>query len=331
MTAADDIRYGGSESRLPAPPPGQTGWPWVRPDDEPRSAAAPWPRITVVTPCWNAARWLEVAVRSVLLQGYPNLEYVVVDNASTDGTAEILERYGPWLSACVSEPDRGQSDALAKGFARATGDLVAWINADDYYLPGALHRAAEAFRASPDRFVAGAVVHRDEASGRCWTVAQERLGFGNTVRFWTAASTLQQPGCFWPRKAFEESGGLDRSLHYAMDLDLVCRILRNGTQPLYVHEPLACYREHSGTKTARRRFEHVREVSRVSQRFWRQAGVSDSSLHDRFVAGVALAAAWSDGLAGRPVRAARSLSWALLAHPRGSAAFAAARLRKWIG
>jgi glycosyltransferase involved in cell wall biosynthesis len=295
------------------------------------AAATSWPRITVVTACANAARWLEMTIRSVLLQGYPNLEYLVLDNASQDGTAAILDRYAPWLSRCVREPDLGQSDALAKGFALATGDLVAWINADDYYLPGALHQAAMAYVTSPSRFVAGAVRHLDDASGRSWTVTQEGLRFADVVRFWTARSSFQQPGCFWPRRVFEEAGGLDPALNYAMDLDLLCRVLHRGVEPAYVSEPLACYREHEATKTRQRRLEHVREISLVSRRFWTEIDGVDRSAHDRFVAGVALAAAWSDGRRGRPLRAVRSLAWALLHYPRGSSSFVAARFRRRLG
>ena len=148
---------------LPAPPSGRTGWPWT---DGARPAPAPevraLPKITVVTPSYNQGRFVEATLRSVLLQGYPNLEYLVLDGGSTDGSREIIERYAPWLAGWASERDRGQSDAINRGFARATGDIVAWLNSDDRYPPGTLHAVARA--GAP-----GATRRRGSAAAARWT------------------------------------------------------------------------------------------------------------------------------------------------------------------
>lgn len=105
-------------AELPAPPVGRSGWPWT--EETPPSEPGAWPRLTVVTPSFNQAHFLEATIRSVILQGYPDLEYIVMDGGSTDGSVEILRRYDPWISSWTSEPDRGQTHAINKGLLRAT-------------------------------------------------------------------------------------------------------------------------------------------------------------------------------------------------------------------
>lgn len=126
-------------SELPPPPPGRTGWPWT--EEAPRlpatlSDGTLWPRLSIVTPSYNRQVFLEESLRSVLLQGYPDLEYLVIDGGSHDGTAEILERYDPWLTFWSSEPDRGWAHAVNKGLARCSGQIVTFFSSDDLYLPG---------------------------------------------------------------------------------------------------------------------------------------------------------------------------------------------------
>lgn len=150
----------GVDFDFPAPSAGHIGWPWAadapaRPRTDP--ADRHWPRISVVTPSYNQAGFLEATLRSVLLQGYPDLELIVIDGGSTDGSVDILRQYFPWLTYCCSEPDRGQSHAINKGFARATGEILAWLNSDDLYYPGAIWRAAEAMTESGSDIVIGAM------------------------------------------------------------------------------------------------------------------------------------------------------------------------------
>jgi cellulose synthase/poly-beta-1,6-N-acetylglucosamine synthase-like glycosyltransferase len=118
-------------TELPPPPTGKTGWPWTEGTpalDHTRPDGQPWPRVTIVTPSFNQAEYIEETIRSVLLQGYPNLEYIIIDGGSTDGSVDIIRRYEPWLAHWISEPDRGQSHALNKGFRRASGQIMALLS-----------------------------------------------------------------------------------------------------------------------------------------------------------------------------------------------------------
>jgi glycosyltransferase involved in cell wall biosynthesis len=108
------------------------------------------PRVTIVTPSFNQAGFLEETIRSVLSQEYPNLEYFIIDGGSTDGSVELIQRYANRLAGWVSEKDRGQADAINKGFSRATGEVIAWLNSDDIYCPGAIHAAVSALQAHPE-------------------------------------------------------------------------------------------------------------------------------------------------------------------------------------
>ena len=140
---------------LPPAPAGCKGWPWTEgpelvPDTGPDGRS--WPVISIVTPSFNQGRFLEETIRSVLLQGYPSLEYIVMDGGSTDDSVDIIRKYEPWLMFWASGPDQGQSDAINKGFERATGAIWGYINSDDLYEPDALRTAAEIF-------LSGAEVH----------------------------------------------------------------------------------------------------------------------------------------------------------------------------
>jgi glycosyltransferase involved in cell wall biosynthesis len=244
--------------QLPPPGAGRTGWPWTQaspglPFTSPGDDR--WPRVSVVTPSYNQARFLEETIRSVLLQGYPNLEYIIIDGGSKDGSVEIIRKYEGWLGHWVSESDRGQTHAINKGWARATGEVLAYINADDYYLPGTIGIAAEEFRARPDcGMVYGTAMIVDEA--------------GNELRSWGAqpfdlrtmlavGSIVPQPSVFFSSAALENVGYLNDEWQLIMDYDLSIRI--------GIHYPTVCiprtltrFRNHPQSKT-RLRFEELAE------------------------------------------------------------------------
>lgn len=239
-------------SELPHPLVDRIGWPWTansRQLPATMPSGAPWPRVSIVTPSYNQAAYLEEAIRSVLLQGYPNLEYIVMDGGSTDGSAEIIERYEPWLSYLRIGPDGGQADALARGFEQASGEILAWLNSDDRYRPGALVRAARFFAERPKVVFGNGDVCYMDADGhqleRIYAVRASYLLTANMGRHgWP------QQGCFWRRWAYEEVGGIDDQFRFCMDRDLFLRLARMGPTRRIPGPSLADFRIHDEAKSA---------------------------------------------------------------------------------
>lgn len=219
-------------SELPRPPAGLTGWPWTEGSPPPADTlpdGRPWPTISVVTPSYNQGRFLEETLRSVLLQGYPDLEYIVMDGGSTDDSAAIIEKYAPWLTTWTSEPDAGQGDALCRGFEQAAGTVFGWLNSDDVYRPGALRVLAE-LRAQHEDCVAwiGAVEETDE-KGHPSGIVMPRSRSREEMACWLVDKTgFHQPGCLFDAGAYREAGGIDARFHYFLDVDLWLRLAKLG-------------------------------------------------------------------------------------------------------
>lgn len=224
-----------------------------------------WPRITVVTPSFNQAPFVEETVRSVLLQGYPDLEYVVLDGGSTDGSADILERYEPLLDFYRSAPDRGQSDALNEGMSRATGEVVGWLNSDDVYLPGALGAVGRAFDGPGVDWVAAPcrILSPDGTTRVVSPRVEASLGE------WLFMTQLSQPASFWRLSLWRNVGGLDTGLHCSMDRDLFLRFLLAGARPSEVRQELAVFRLHEASKSSARKNRFRWEsASRIVPRYY---------------------------------------------------------------
>lgn len=216
---------------LPAPPADRTGWPWTGqgPPAAPRMPdGSQWPRITIVTPSYNQAQWLEGTIRSVLLQSYPNLEYMVVDGASTDGSVDVIRRYDAWLDDWRSEPDDGQPDAINKGLAAATGEILGWLNSDDLFLPGALHRVARLARERADAVAWVGGCYRIDTDGRITDTIMPRGLDRETLADWGKAGFFYQPSCFFAASAWREIGSLDERLEYGFDVDLWLKLADRG-------------------------------------------------------------------------------------------------------
>jgi len=179
--------------------------------------------VSIVTPCFNASRFIARAIDSVLMQDYPLIEYIVMDGGSTDGTVDILRQYGDRLQY-VSAPDNGPADAINRGFARSRGQIFAWLNADDTYLPGAVNAAVRSFLSNQT----AAVVYGEGV----WTDEEDRvLGRYPTVTPYHSAMlerecSICQPTAFIRREAYEAMSGLDTSLRFTFDYDLWIRLSR---------------------------------------------------------------------------------------------------------
>jgi glycosyltransferase involved in cell wall biosynthesis len=222
-----------------------------------------WPRITVVTPSYNQGRFLERAIVSVLSQNYPNLEYLVFDAGSTDNSLAILKKYSKRLTYWTSESDRGQSDAICKGWNRATGDVLAWLNTDDFYYPGALHEVGKLFGAKPNlKMVCGAVALVDEQERKLRVkrpvpVAPEVL--------LPRANIPAQAGTFIRREIFDSLGGPRLDLHYVMDWELCLRVAMKypASAIAFSNKVLAADRQWGGTKTLNAAGRDAVEMRRV--------------------------------------------------------------------
>jgi hypothetical protein len=254
-----------SVAALPSPAPGRRGWPW-----EPAALAAPLdanpPRITIVTPSFNQVRFVEATLRSVLLQGYPNLQYLVLDGGSTDGAADVIRRYEPHLDHYASKRDKGQSDALNQGFALADGEILGWINSDDRLLPGALWSVAAAWRARPDAAAWVGPVRSVDDRDRLLYVQRPRGLALPALADWGHAGHFAQPGCFFSAAKARATGPLDEALHYSFDVDFWMRLARQGEFVPCEGEPWAEETLHADAKTQAQRGKSLAELHLVQIR-----------------------------------------------------------------
>jgi glycosyltransferase involved in cell wall biosynthesis len=225
-------------------------------------------KLSIVTPSLNGRRFLERTARSILSQsGNFELEWLVIDGGSTDGTVEFLQGLGDPRVRCLSEGDRGQSHAINKGLALAAGDVVAWLNTDDVYAPGALAAVAEAFASNPAaRWLVGRyeVIDESDRPMRSGVVRyKERWLRRYSYRALLRENFISQPAVFWRREFGREVGPLDESLHWTMDYDLWLRMGRRAA-PVFLDRVLARFRLHPASKTGavdRRQFDEQYAVA----------------------------------------------------------------------
>jgi len=223
-------------NELPPPPPGKTGWPcgmftiqrgWPWTEETPQIADSmpdgkSYPKISIITPNYNYGRFLEETIRSVVLQGYPNLEYIIIDGNSTDNSVEIIKKYAKWFAYWVSEPDTGQTDAINKGFKMITGDIVAWINADDTYAKGALKIVSIFFNDNPHiSMIYGACNLVDINSNVLNKYPTVDFNIKKLISDW---NYIPQPATFFKKKVLNEVGLLDTSFNFSMDREFFIRI-----------------------------------------------------------------------------------------------------------
>lgn len=208
------------------------------------------PKISIITPSFNQGRFIEQTIHSVLGQNYPNLEYIVMDGGSTDNTLEILKKYKGKLS-WKSGKDKGQSDAINKGLKMATGDIVAWLNSDDYYLLGTLKKVADYFENNKNAMWVSGDYRVIDGEGRdihgfvIWY--KRMLRRFSSFPMLSFANYIIQPSTFWRKKLTDELGGVNEEYRYCMDYDLWLRFMRK--YPLHIlPSPLSAFRIHGASK-----------------------------------------------------------------------------------
>ena len=230
------------------------------------------PLVSIVTPSFNQGGFIAETIASVLGQDYPHVEYLVVDGGSTDGTLEILRGFGKRLS-WVSEPDRGQSDAINKGWRRTRGEIIAWLNADDLYRPGAITKAVAFFQQHPDI---------DLVYGDCDFINEEgdvlerhhkgQTSAADLVR--SPVSVILQPAAFLRRRVLETVGYLDETLQFIMDMEYWLRVASRH-KISHLPECLAAFRVHGESKSGRQSQRFEDERLRVYERFFKSPSVPD--------------------------------------------------------
>lgn len=222
-----------------------------------------YPKVSVITPSYNQAHYLEATLCSVLDQDYPNLEYIVVDGGSKDGSVAIIQKYQSRLAWWISEKDQGQTDAINKGFSHASGEILAWLNSDDTYFPGAISEAVACLQEHPQAgLVYGDAVLIDEAGKRIGRFASKQT---NYQRLLQGSVHIPQATTFFRAGLFRSVGALDISLSFAFDYDLWVRLAKIS-ELLYVPRQWANFRLHEQGKSVMNDDRFYPEMLRVHQR-----------------------------------------------------------------
>lgn len=225
-----------------------------------------WPKITIVTPSYNQGQFLEETILSVVGQQYPNLEFIIIDGGSTDNSVEVIKKYEKHLNCWVSEKDNGQGAAINKGFARATGDIMAWLNSDDMYLPGTLLNIASKLNSTSPEIVFGNCIHIRENSP---LVTGSDVQGRHTTMNLVLADYIIQPSTFWTKDLWLKTGTLDESLVFGFDWEWFIRAKKAGGIFTPEVKYLSLYRIHGEHKTGVGGERRLRELATI---YGRHAG-----------------------------------------------------------
>lgn len=224
-------------------------WPWTIQEKSVFSNSINWPKISIVTPSYNQGKYIEESIRSVLLQGYPNLEYIIIDGGSNDETLFIIKKYEPWITYWISEKDEGQSNAINKGIAKCTGDIFNWLNSDDWYVQNAFYEVATKFLADPKlEFASGYENHIGlDGSISLYKGTYLRKNLEESIELCEVA----QPSTFFKLDLVKEVQGVSADMHFIMDGEMWIKLLLlNGQNHFFkINKALVNFRFHDKSKT----------------------------------------------------------------------------------
>ena len=220
-------------------------------------------KISIVTPSYNQAEFLENTILSVLNQDYKNIEYIIIDGGSTDNSVDIIKKYSDQITYWVSESDGGQSDAINKGFKIATGDYIGWLNSDDFYTDGAISKLIENIDNNAVLYygVLG-YCHEDGSHNRLENI-DENITFDSILN---GKSCTSQPGSFYKKEALENIGFLDENLNFVMDTDLWLKLLQYG-KPKFIPYVMAYLRAHNDSKSCNKKISDIKESIQIFRKY----------------------------------------------------------------
>lgn len=272
---------------LPAPPEGREGWPWTK--ESPRLPermpnGRDWPRVSVVTPSYNQAAYLEETIRSVLLQGYPDLEYIIIDDGSADNSVEIIKKYEPFLASWITQKNKGQPAAINEGFERSTGSIMAWLNSDDYYNAQVLGKVADAIDPRKGSYLVSGYAEKVLASGdKTGIIFKSRMPSFHHLLFHCQLSWINQlsrlkistwmpaqPSTFWHRSMYEDLGPLDPDSAYALDYEYWLRATYKGYRFYSIPDDLSKYRFHEESFSSQGWRAFYPSWSKISERYFKK-------------------------------------------------------------
>ncbi|MCZ2397314.1 MAG: glycosyltransferase [Chitinophagales bacterium] len=222
------------------------------------------PKISIVTPSFNQGQYLEQTIESVISQNYPNLEYIIIDGGSTDGSVEIIKKYEKHLKFWVSEPDEGQANAINKGLEHCTGEIFNWLNSDDYLAEGALLKIAEGFRRGADLVAGNVRVFRDEETLH---LTKHRNLSAKGLLYWLPGVSFVQPGVWMRRQWVEEGGGVPEMYNCSFDWALYIQYLLHYPKVEYLDSLLVHFRYHDASKTVTLQEQFERERQQIVESF----------------------------------------------------------------
>jgi glycosyltransferase involved in cell wall biosynthesis len=254
---------------LPSAPKDLLAWPWnydYKAERLIQTGGFTWPKVSIVTPSFNQGQFLEETIRSVLMQGYPNLEYIIIDGGSNDESIEIIRKYEKWLTYWVSEPDAGQADAINKGFRKSCGDYFGWINSDDLLYPQAITRTIKTFLSDKEVDL----IYGDVEQG--WSTGKNvKQLYGQQIDLKEMLVTLQVPipqqGSLWKRSVIERLGGLDERWQVVLDREFFTRVAEK-CNILYLPGVLGFFRHHSQSKSISQQRSWLIELPKMYLEFF---------------------------------------------------------------